>query len=196
MYVASEFPGKGGVLTPAHFLALRSNLGLAFSFDHEDPDYGPSQESLSRLWKSGQDILKQFWACWSQDYLTSLRQSAMRQPHGGVACSPTVGELVLVKEENLPRGRWMMGRVEEVHQSADTAIRSCTVRLPSGKLVRRPVSLLFPLELTGAAPIKSCIPDQKCQPSSPVRTEANKPVRAAAQKCRNTINELIDDGRL
>ena len=45
-YQLLEWLKKGGFLTPANVLALRSNLGLAFSFYHEDPGQKPTLASL------------------------------------------------------------------------------------------------------------------------------------------------------
>ena len=48
---------------------------------------------------------------------------------------PKVGELVLLRgEPHIPRNRWKMGIVDEVHRSVKgNRIRSVVVRIPEGK---------------------------------------------------------------
>ena len=136
--------GEGEALTPAHFLTLRSKLGLPFSSCH-DNDLILS-DMLSKVWKAGQKVLDQFWSCWQKEYLTDLRQSSISSAKRAVQREPSIGEIVLVRDENLPRGRWKLAVVIQTHTNKDGLVRSATVRLPSGKRVRRPMSLLYPLQ--------------------------------------------------
>ena len=49
-------------------------------------------------------------------------------------------------KDDLPRGSWRTGRIQELISSRDGHIRSATVLLPSKKMIGRPLSLLFPIE--------------------------------------------------
>ena len=40
-----------------------------------------------------------------------------------------VGDIVLVSEDNVSRGNWPLGRVEEVHLGKDGLVRTATVRV-------------------------------------------------------------------
>lgn len=53
--------------------------------------------------------------------------------------------MVLVKDD-LPRGNWRLGRIQELVQSEDGEIRSAKVLLPTNKLIGRPLNLLYPIE--------------------------------------------------
>ena len=61
------------------------------------------------------------------------------------------GDVVVVHDENLPRGLWKLGRVEEVIAGRDGSVRGAAVRLVSRNrqqtLIRRPIQLLYPLEI-------------------------------------------------
>lgn len=54
---------------------------------------------------------------------------------------------VLIHDDKQPKHMWKMGRINETFMGRDGKIRSCAVRLPSGFVFRRPVQLLYPLEV-------------------------------------------------
>ncbi len=54
-----------------------------------------------------------------------------------------VSDIVLVKEEGLPRNKWRVARVINTHPSNDGMVRSVTVRLtPSGTELMRSINKL------------------------------------------------------
>lgn len=56
-----------------------------------------------------------------------------------------MGDVVLVVDDELPRGRWMMGRVVETHPGPDNLVRSVKVKVRSTVLTR-PIRKLCLLE--------------------------------------------------
>lgn len=57
---------------------------------------------------------------------------------------------MLIVDPNVRRGQYLLGKVEELHPSADGQIRSATVRLgktEEPRTIRRPLNLLIPLEI-------------------------------------------------
>ena len=58
-----------------------------------------------------------------------------------------VGAVVLIGDDTRPRQTWKYGVIVEVHQGRDGKIRSCSVRSSSGAIFRRPIQLLYNLEL-------------------------------------------------
>lgn len=78
-----------------------------------------------------------FWKRWSLEYLPQLhRRSKWVTPSRPV----TVGELGLLKEENLATMKWKLTRVEAVHPGADNVVRVITLRTSDGTLLKRPVA--------------------------------------------------------
>ncbi len=64
-----------------------------------------------------------------------------------MAIQTSIGDIVSIQEPNLPRGSWRLGRIQELIQSGDEAIRSAKIRLPNGKLFTRAIKMLYPLEI-------------------------------------------------
>ena len=49
-------------------------------------------------------------------------------------------------KDDLPRGKWRIGKLHELIINRDGEVRSAKVLLPSHKLIGRPLNLLFPIE--------------------------------------------------
>ena len=82
---------------------------------------------------------------WKNEYLLSLRERTqlfMKSPRSTSATIPEVGNVVLIKE-NLPRGRWKVGRISELISSRDNQIRSAKVII---KFIKRALNLLYLIE--------------------------------------------------
>ena len=68
----------------------------------------------------------------------------------------SVGDLVLVHDEGHPRSHWELGKVERILTRKDGQNRGTEVRVQAKKskrtsLLRRPLQLLYPLEVRCAA---------------------------------------------
>lgn len=189
------------ILTPNHFTTFaNSNGSLVLPSHNSDPDFSVQQSTADvvlSLWRKGQERLNQFWDIWRNDYLTSLRethQSNLKQPRVNVKSEPAVDDVVLIKD-NLPRGSWRMGRVVAVKASRDGHVRSATVVTADKKQLSRPLSLLYPLELTDRDRADtSAEPDAPSPVATPAPAEDNtRPARAAASKFRENLQQLIAD---
>ena len=54
---------------------------------------------------------------------------------------------MLIKDE-IPRGCWKIAKIESLVCSRDGEIRSAKVRLSSGRVIGRPLNLLYPIEFS------------------------------------------------
>ena len=139
-------------LTPGNFLSLNPRIGIPET-DVTESEYSPCESSGEKLlnsWKKGQKLLDKFWKMWREDYLLSLRErteSKLKSKRVQSKHSPTIGDVVLVKDE-IPRGCWKLAKIVSLNSSSDGEIRSAKVQLPSGRIVGRPLNLLYPLELS------------------------------------------------
>ena len=63
-----------------------------------------------------------------------------------IQVEPKVSEVVLIKEDKIPRGVWKLGRIERLSKGENDNIRTATVYLPNGHRVQRAINQLCPLE--------------------------------------------------
>ncbi|XP_043241080.1 uncharacterized protein LOC122391342 [Amphibalanus amphitrite] len=134
-YVSSEDDGLEA-LTPNHLLLGYRTVCLPPGV------FSDRDTSSRRLWRQTQALADQFWARWLREYVPSLicRQKWTRETRNLAR-----GDLVLLVEENMPRGRWPLGRVVEVMPGPDGRVRSARVRVHGGE-VHRPVRRICVLE--------------------------------------------------
>jgi len=55
------------------------------------------------------------------------------------------GEVVLIKEDKIPRGMWKLGKIEKLNREKDGNV---TVYLSNKRCVQRAINQLYPLEIT------------------------------------------------
>jgi hypothetical protein len=129
--------GQSLPLTPGHFL-VGEPLVVA-------PDHSYEQVSISplRRWQLCQRMMQDFWRRWSQEYLNQFLQ---RHKWTQKTPEPKVGDVVLVKEPDLPPARWLLGQVVETHPGLDKVTRVVTLRCKNN-LIKRPTSRICVLPL-------------------------------------------------
>ena len=146
-------------------------------------------------------VLNHFWRQWRSEYLSEIRESHRHGAKNARNTHIAAGEVVIVHDDSLPRGLWKLGRIQEVIPGADGLPRSALVRVASRDsqhtLLKRPVQLLYPLEISqpehlvntsGGTTSIQPQPDktpETCEPvTEPLKTcePVRRPVRAAAKK--------------
>ena len=60
----------------------------------------------------------------------------IRQKWTNVSRNLVPGDVVLVIDRDVPRGQWLMGKVERVFPSSDNLVRKVSVRTASSLLIR------------------------------------------------------------
>ncbi|XP_028517549.1 uncharacterized protein LOC110247780 [Exaiptasia diaphana] len=125
------------VLTPNHLLLLRSNANLPLGLHSEEHGY------CRRRWKQVQHLANVFWQRWLKEYLPimQVRQKWLRPQR-----NLQDGDLVLIADENTPRGKWPIGKVTKVNKGRDGLVRSACLSTSSGSMVTRPITKLCFLE--------------------------------------------------
>ena len=181
------------VITPQNFTCLNPFTGIPQCVpDYSDPDYSPkdsSAEQILKYWKKGQKLLDSFWTIWRNEYLTSLRERTnvhLKASRTQSASPCKVGDIVLIKDD-MPRGNWRMGNIEGLVTSADNSVRSAKVRTSTGRILGRPLCLLYPIE-TSSAETSDC-ECSKANDFTSTRAErvTSRPKRIAAIKARDFI---------
>ena len=123
-------------LTPNHLILLRANPNLPPGVFNKEDVYS------RRRWRQVQYMSDIFWKRWLKEYLPTLQERAKwTKPRRCLA----MGDLVLIADENVPRGKWPLGRVIDVFHGNDGYVRSARVQT-SSTILTRPVTKLCFLE--------------------------------------------------
>ena len=95
-----------------------------------------------KQWRRAQFLADCFWKRWLREYVPALQQ---RQKWVREKGNLKVNDLVLLVDENSPRGRWLLGRVMKIFPGHDQRVRVGEVKRKNSTLVR-PISKLVLLE--------------------------------------------------
>lgn len=125
-------------LTPGHFL-VGEPLLIAPDNNYKDCGIGHL-----RRWQLSQRMVQNFWHRWSLEYLTQFHH---RYKWAYQSPEPKVGDIVLVKEIDLPPAKWLYGVIIEKHPGLDGVTRVVSLRC-KGNVIKRPVSKLCVLPVT------------------------------------------------
>ena len=131
----SDDPNDLEALTPSHLLKFRSG--------HPVPMRGLNEtDRFRRRWKHVQLLAEMFWKRWMLEYLPTLQR---RQRWRDEKPNLSVGDLVLMLDDQAPRNQWPLARVSQTFAGADGLVRSVEVKTASGAF-RRPITKLCLLE--------------------------------------------------
>ena len=128
-------------LTPNHLLTGKSRIVVS------PPGTFVKQDMyLIKHWRRVQYLANLFWSRWRHEYLsTHHARSKWQNPLKNIS----VGDIVLLADENAPRNQWKLARVVEVYPSADNLVRSVRVKISSkdsgSSFLDRPIHKLVPI---------------------------------------------------
>lgn len=129
--VISDDPNDPLPLTPGHFLIGEPLLNIA------DQDIDCNVHGLDR-WRLVQKLVSNFWSRWYREYLGNLNQRYKWNTKGA---EPEIGSVVILKEDNMPPAKWLLGKIIQKHTGPDNITRVVSVKCKSG-ILKRPVSKL------------------------------------------------------
>ncbi|KRX14238.1 hypothetical protein T07_4968 [Trichinella nelsoni] len=119
-------------LTPSHFL-----IGRASADARGGPNPTDIVGSQTKGWRYRKKLITHFWKRWRSDI------------------EPNVGNIVLIAEDNVNKGRWMMGRVIELFYGRAGIVRSVRLKVANGEMIRptKKLRLLEPAVIDGVPPL-------------------------------------------
>lgn len=126
------------VLTPGHFLIGEPPITVP------SPDMSNITVSNLSRWHYMQKLLSDFWHRWQQEYLSRLQQ---RPKWLKITPDLEIGQIVLIKNEYLPPGKWLLGRIVDKHPGADGLTRVYSVKSGTS-VVKRSISKLCKLPIS------------------------------------------------
>ena len=111
-----------------------------------DPDQGGNEIISS---KKLHNIINHFWDRRRKEYLVNLRECQKVQMKGDNRQVISVGDVVLIEEDKVPRFCWRMELVERLINGKDGAARGAVLRVSkTHREISRPVNKLYPIQST------------------------------------------------
>lgn len=113
-------------LTPNHLLTMKSKVLLPPLGKFVKPDL-----YVRKRWRRIQYVANEFWNRWRKEYLNNLQSRSKR-----VASSRNmkVNDIVMIKDDNLPRNQWKLGRVMVAEPDDDGSVRKISLKTRSSSL--------------------------------------------------------------
>ncbi|KAL7735172.1 hypothetical protein ACLKA6_014888 [Drosophila palustris] len=140
---ASDDPNDIAAVTPAHLLIGTSLTSAPEAALHHHSDQPGKELRYVDRWQRVTYLKQQFWSLWQRDYVHTLQQ---RSKWTGEEKNLSVGQLVIIHEDNTPPQQWLLARVVATMPGKDGRVRVADVRTAKGVL-RRPIHKLAPLPL-------------------------------------------------
>lgn len=125
------------ILTPAHFLIGRPLTAIP------EPLLTDLSNNRLGLWQKTTKSVQTIWKKWSLSYLNTLQQRSKWMFKGE---NVKIGEMVLIKEDNVPINKWILVRIVKTYPGKDNIIRVADIKTKSG-ILKRAVSKLSVLPL-------------------------------------------------
>jgi hypothetical protein len=138
----SNDPNDLEALTPGHFLIGRPLLASPHKMIDEQIPY--------KRWKLVKKLEQDLWQRWSSEYLSNLQ---LRTKWTKETVNIAVGELVLIKDDNLPPLKWAMGRVVAIHEGRDEKVRVVVLKTASNQEKKRPITKICRLPISYEQPL-------------------------------------------
>ncbi|XP_067019485.1 uncharacterized protein [Acropora muricata] len=113
-------------LSPSHLLTMKSKVLLS-----PPGQFEPADMYARKRWRRVQHLANEFWSRWRKEFLLSLQEHQKWLPPRRNLC---VSDVVMVKDVNLSRNKWLLARVASVYPSKDGQVRKAQVAIADGCL--------------------------------------------------------------
>lgn len=124
LYAINDDVNDNEVLTPGHFLIGQAITAIPY------PDVTHIILNSLGRYQFLQRLVQEFWKNWSSEYLTQFQiRKKWKTPHENIQ----IGQIVLVKEDNLPPASWLYGRVVKTYAGNDSLVRSVDIQTRFGE---------------------------------------------------------------
>ena len=142
------------ILTPNHFIRPYAVTSLLIRNPKDLFEKSASRRQLVHSLEVRNEMLETFKKSWFEEYLLSLQETYKCLHDTEFSNKIRVGEIVLIRQPNLKRHQWILGRVLELYYGNDKKVRSAKV-LRSGDWEKGPlvssvysIKHLYPMELS------------------------------------------------
>ncbi|GBO34178.1 hypothetical protein AVEN_160610-1 [Araneus ventricosus] len=125
------------ILTPGHFLIGRPITAIP------EPLMVELNDNRLNRWQLLTKKVQTIWKHWSKNYLNNLQQ---RHKWMFKTDNIKIGDMVLIKEDNVPVSNWPLGRIVKLYPGKDNIIRVVDIKTKTG-IFKRSVSRLCVLPI-------------------------------------------------
>ncbi|EFP10192.1 hypothetical protein CRE_01450 [Caenorhabditis remanei] len=94
--------------------------------------------------------VKRFWEVFNRDYQNQNKIFESVTFPNKAHCNtvqPVVGEIVMIKDEQLPRGKWQLGRITKLCPGKDEIVRAVEIKTKTRNKIKRRIEHVIPLEI-------------------------------------------------
>lgn len=125
------------ILTPGHSLIGEAPVTI--------PTPNLNEVNINHLsrWQLCQRLVANFWHRWQSEYLTRLQTRPKWLKHQK---EYEIGDIVLLKEDQLPPAKWALGRITGKHPGEDGLTRVYSIRYRNN-IVKRSISRICALPI-------------------------------------------------
>lgn len=124
----TDEPTDTSALTPGHFIIGEPFIGLP-----DERDFTELKTNNLGRWEHLQQMIQNFWKRWHREYIGSLvNRSKWSKRNRNLE----IGDLVIVKQDNIPPLRWKMARIISVIPGRDGAVRTVKIKTGTGEYLR------------------------------------------------------------
>jgi len=130
---------------------------------------------------------------WRNEYLASLREASPyhKTSKNQIQVEPRKGEVVLIKEDKIPRGMWKLWKIEKLNRVGDGNVRTVIIYFSNGHYVQTAFSQLYPFEVT-----KYLQAPEEDNQVSDQHAGRELSIRKTVITARKRINELLKTNAL
>ncbi|XP_037297855.1 uncharacterized protein LOC119190306 [Manduca sexta] len=129
------------ILTPGHFLIGEAPVTIP------NPDLREQKISYLSRWQLSQRLVANFWHRWQTEYLSRLQT---RPKWMKIQREFEIGDIVILKDDQLPPGKWSLGRIIAKHPGEDGLTRVYSIKCRNG-IVKRSLSKICALPIDNNA---------------------------------------------
>ncbi len=108
-------------ITPNHLILMKAKVALP-----PPGNFVKADLYAVKRWRRVQYLAEQFWSRWRGEYLLNL---SLRQKWHVSRRNLKVNDVVIIKEDTLPRNEWHMGRVVQTTEGSDGLVRRVKVQV-------------------------------------------------------------------
>lgn len=119
----TDDPTDLNALTPGHFIIGETLIGIPEEQQLIDKTHWKNR------WEHLQSMVQNFWKRWREEYLINLIN---RSKWNKLSRNYRIGDLVVVKEDNIRPGDWKTARIVEIFPDKENIVRSVRIMTISG----------------------------------------------------------------